>query len=258
MEVPYMCSSFVRVITRISQLLIVILMQYLCLFKRPFLDDFLGFFFERFGVAIWSSGTRYYIVSKLTVFYYSVSPIMRREHFVTHEIMHRKILDPVVDYLLGDLKKTLVFIWDISHCTNSSARSLENYHKFIVFKMDLLKRPFLDDQSKRNGALSFDDLAGQITLEKNGKVLDFFPREVSTDHITALQYAELATKVQGMCKSIRVTLDQHILREELELWLLFDMHFSIEEQDKLVGRIIGTTGAEVLQSMLPWVIFVLT
>ncbi|XP_022014700.2 zinc finger protein BRUTUS [Helianthus annuus] len=109
----------------------------------------------------------------------------------------------------------------------------------------------------RNGALSFDDLAGQITLEKNGKVLDFFPREVSTDHITALQ-AELATKVQGMCKSIRVTLDHHILREELELWPLFDMHFSIKEQDKLMGRIIGTTGAEVLQSMLPWVTFVLT
>ncbi|KAI3817212.1 hypothetical protein L1987_11001 [Smallanthus sonchifolius] len=71
-------------------------------------------------------------------------------------------------------------------------------------------------------------------------------------------YAELATKVQGMCKSIRVTLDQHILREELELWPLFDRHFSIEEQDKLVGRIIGTTGAEVLQSMLPWVTSVLT
>uniref|UniRef100_A0A251SB34 Uncharacterized protein n=1 Tax=Helianthus annuus TaxID=4232 RepID=A0A251SB34_HELAN len=61
-----------------------------------------------------------------------------------------------------------------------------------------------------------------------------------------------------MCKSIRVTLDHHILREELELWPLFDMHFSIKEQDKLMGRIIGTTGAEVLQSMLPWVTFVLT
>ncbi|XP_071686362.1 zinc finger protein BRUTUS-like [Rutidosis leptorrhynchoides] len=71
-------------------------------------------------------------------------------------------------------------------------------------------------------------------------------------------YNDLATKVQGMCKSIRVTLDQHILREELELWPLFDRHFSVEEQDKLVGRIIGTTGAEVLQSMLPWVTSVLT
>ncbi|KAF3597714.1 hypothetical protein DY000_02022786, partial [Brassica cretica] len=41
--------------------------------------------------------------------------------------------------------------------------------------------------------------------------------------------------------------------QELELWPLFDKHFSIQEQDKIVGRIIGTTGAEVLQSMLPWV-----
>ncbi|XP_077244625.1 zinc finger protein-like protein [Tasmannia lanceolata] len=72
------------------------------------------------------------------------------------------------------------------------------------------------------------------------------------------QYNELATKLQGMCKSIRVTLDQHVFREELELWPLFDRHFSVEEQDKIVGRIIGTTGAEVLQSMLPWVTSALT
>ncbi|KAL3512235.1 hypothetical protein ACH5RR_024952 [Cinchona calisaya] len=72
------------------------------------------------------------------------------------------------------------------------------------------------------------------------------------------KYNELATKLQGMCKSIRVSLHQHIYREELELWPLFDEHFSVEEQDKIVGRIIGTTGAEVLQSMLPWVTSALT
>ncbi|XVE64037.1 hypothetical protein DITRI_Ditri07aG0069300 [Diplodiscus trichospermus] len=72
------------------------------------------------------------------------------------------------------------------------------------------------------------------------------------------KYSELATKLQGMCKSIRVSLDHHIFREELELWPLFGRYFSVEEQDKLVGRIIGTTGAEVLQSMLPWVTSVLT
>ncbi|CAD5165963.1 unnamed protein product [Musa acuminata subsp. malaccensis] len=67
------------------------------------------------------------------------------------------------------------------------------------------------------------------------------------------KHNELVTKLQGMCKSLRVTLDNHIFREELELWPLFDKHFSVDEQDKIVGRIIGTTGAEVLQSMLPWV-----
>ncbi|GKV23570.1 hypothetical protein SLEP1_g33279 [Rubroshorea leprosula] len=72
------------------------------------------------------------------------------------------------------------------------------------------------------------------------------------------KYNELETNLQGMCKSIRVTLDHHIYREELELWPLFGKHFSIEEQDKIVGRIIGTTGAEVLQSMLPWVTSALT
>ncbi|RYR57278.1 hypothetical protein Ahy_A05g023000 isoform B [Arachis hypogaea] len=72
------------------------------------------------------------------------------------------------------------------------------------------------------------------------------------------KYNELATKLQGMCKSIRVTLDQHIFREELELWPLFGKYFTVEEQDKIVGRIIGTTGAEVLQSMLPWVTSALT
>ncbi|EXB77523.1 Uncharacterized RING finger protein [Morus notabilis] len=82
---------------------------------------------------------------------------------------------------------------------------------------------------------------------------------VSIDHNDALRkYKELAPKLQGMCKSIRVTLDQHVFREELELWPLFDKHFSVEEQDKIVGQIIGKTGAEVLQSMLPWVTSALT
>ena len=75
---------------------------------------------------------------------------------------------------------------------------------------------------------------------------------------TLREYNELATKLQAMCKSIRVTLDQHVFREELELWPLFDKYFSVEEQDKIVGQIIGKTGAEVLQSMLPWVTSALT
>jgi zinc finger protein-like protein len=84
--------------------------------------------------------------------------------------------------------------------------------------------------------------------------------EAGTSHICSdkkndwdRKHNELLTKLQGMCKSIRVTLSNHVHREELELWPLFDRHFSIEEQDKIVGHIIGTTGAEVLQSMLPWV-----
>ncbi|KAL6969877.1 hypothetical protein U1Q18_029591 [Sarracenia purpurea var. burkii] len=93
---------------------------------------------------------------------------------------------------------------------------------------------------------------------KNANLTGDSSKGSSEAHDSARKYNVLATKVQGMCKSIRVTLDQHVFREELELWPLFDRHFSVEEQDKIVGRIIGTTGAEVLQSMLPWVTSALT
>ncbi|KAL7190612.1 hypothetical protein ACSBR2_022819 [Camellia fascicularis] len=73
------------------------------IFKRPFCNDFLKFCFERFDVAIWSSRTK-------------------------------KIIDGVVDYLLGDMKCKLLFCWDISHCTGTGFRTIENKHKEVVFK----------------------------------------------------------------------------------------------------------------------------
>lgn len=73
------------------------------IFKRPFCNDFLKFCFERFDVAIWSSRTK-------------------------------KIIDGVVDYLLGDMQCKLLFCWDISHCTGTGFRTLENKHKEVVFK----------------------------------------------------------------------------------------------------------------------------
>ncbi|KAJ8636477.1 hypothetical protein MRB53_010744 [Persea americana] len=41
--------------------------------------------------------------------------------------------------------------------------------------------------SKRYGRVAVNDMMSLITLEKNGKALDFFPGEVSTDRITAIQ-----------------------------------------------------------------------
>ncbi|KAI0513596.1 hypothetical protein KFK09_009623 [Dendrobium nobile] len=99
-----------------------------------------------------------------------------------------------------------------------------------------------------------DSVIRTDAIPEEGIVCNSFCHETSWKR----KHNELATKLQGMCKSIRVALDQHVFMEELELWPLFDEHFSVEEQDKIVGRIIGTTGAEVLQSMLPWVTSALT
>ena len=56
-----------------------------------------------------------------------------------------------------------------------------------------------------------------------------------------------------MCAAMRATLEQHVKAEEHELWPLFNEHFTVEEQQHIVGMIIGRSGAEVLQTMLPWI-----
>ena len=61
------------------------------------------------------------------------------------------------------------------------------------------------------------------------------------------------SKLSKMCAAIRASLETHVRAEEKELWPLFTEHFTIQEQEELVGMIIGQTGAEVLQVMLSWV-----
>ncbi|XP_057769738.1 uncharacterized protein LOC130989689 isoform X2 [Salvia miltiorrhiza] len=73
------------------------------IFKRPFCDDFLKFCFQNFAVAVWSSRSK-------------------------------RIIERVVDYLLGDQKDKLLFCWDMSHSTQTGFNTLENIYKPLVFK----------------------------------------------------------------------------------------------------------------------------
>lgn len=63
----------------------------------------------------------------------------------------------------------------------------------------------------------------------------------------------LAGQLQRATAAMRAMLHQHVAAEEQELWPLFAEHFSVAEQEDIVGMIIGRTGAEVMQAMLPWV-----
>ena len=64
---------------------------------------------------------------------------------------------------------------------------------------------------------------------------------------------QITGQLQRNCAAMRATLEQHVRAEEQELWPLFAEHFTTAEQEEIVGRIIGRTGAEALQAMLPWV-----
>ncbi|EPS62427.1 hypothetical protein M569_12362 [Genlisea aurea] len=72
-------------------------------FKRPHCDDFLKFCFEKFNVGIWSSRTK-------------------------------RNVEPILDYLLGNDKQKLAFIWDHSHCVDSGFSSLERRNKPLLVK----------------------------------------------------------------------------------------------------------------------------
>ncbi|GMH21905.1 hypothetical protein Nepgr_023748 [Nepenthes gracilis] len=72
-------------------------------FKRPFCDDFMEFCFERFCVGIWSSRTK-------------------------------RNVDGVVDFLMGEGKRKLLFCWNQFHCTDTGYFTVENKNKPLVLK----------------------------------------------------------------------------------------------------------------------------
>lgn len=72
-------------------------------FKRPFCDEFLDFCFARFNVGVWSSR-------------------MRRN------------VELILDFLMGNAKRKLLFVWDQYHCTNSNLTTIENRKKPLLVK----------------------------------------------------------------------------------------------------------------------------
>ncbi|KAI9174547.1 hypothetical protein LWI28_018993 [Acer negundo] len=72
-------------------------------FKRPYCDDFLRFCFERFNVGIWSSRIK-------------------------------KNVEKVIEFLMGDSRRNLHFIWDAYHCSKTGLNTIENKDKPLVLK----------------------------------------------------------------------------------------------------------------------------
>lgn len=73
-----------------------------------------------------------------------------------------------------------------------------------------------------------------------------------------MKYRQLCFKLQDSCISLKKILNDHIHREEMELWPLFREYFTIEEQEKIIGYMLGRTRAEILQEMIVWLMASLT
>ncbi|CAN4099343.1 unnamed protein product [Withania somnifera] len=73
-----------------------------------------------------------------------------------------------------------------------------------------------------------------------------------------LKHKNLCLNLHDTCISMHKTFTDHIYREEVELWPLFKEHFSVEEQEKIIGDMLGRTKVENIQEMIPWLMVSLT
>ncbi|KAK7291673.1 hypothetical protein RIF29_07000 [Crotalaria pallida] len=72
------------------------------------------------------------------------------------------------------------------------------------------------------------------------------------------RHYHLCRKLQETCKSMHKLLSDHLNREELELWTISRECFSNQEQEKIIGCMLGRIRAEILQDMIPWLMASLT
>ncbi|CAH8355874.1 unnamed protein product [Eruca vesicaria subsp. sativa] len=74
----------------------------------------------------------------------------------------------------------------------------------------------------------------------------------AVDHYRKMKYERLCLSLQEICKSMHKILSEHFQHEETELWGLFRDCFANEEQEKIIGCMLGRISGEILQDMIPW------
>ncbi|KAL1541564.1 zinc finger protein BRUTUS-like [Salvia divinorum] len=65
-------------------------------------------------------------------------------------------------------------------------------------------------------------------------------------------------EIHHTCLSLCKVLSGHMHREEVEIFPLFRESFSVEEEETIIGRMLGSTGAEMLKKVITWLMAHLT
>jgi hypothetical protein len=154
-------------------------------FKRPFCDDFLQFCFERFNVGVWSSRTKRNVKS-------------------------------VLDFIMGETSKKLLFCWDQSLCTETGFNTVENREKPLLLK-ELKKLwekhetnlPWEKGDYDESNTLLLDD--SPYKALRNPPNTAIFP---STYH-----YRNRKDTSLGPCGDLRIYLDKLSLSENVQKYV---------------------------------------
>ena len=95
-----------------------------------------------------------------------------------------------------------------------------------------------------------DATARQQLLHAPQEAAPHSPSDRTESPFFARDYPTRALHIKTLCSAIHASLSIHVRSEEQRIWPLFTKHFTTDEQVKLVGKIIGTTSADVLKTML--------
>ncbi|KAG6403985.1 hypothetical protein SASPL_136219 [Salvia splendens] len=69
---------------------------------------------------------------------------------------------------------------------------------------------------------------------------------------TRARLDKLFLEIHRNCLSMCKVLCDHMYREEVEIFPLFRESFSVDEEEKIIGRMLGTMGAEMLKKVITW------
>lgn len=177
------------------------------------------------------------------------------------------------------LKKDLEHLVNVSSNLAQNDAFLEYFHqRFRLIRLfypihsdseDKVAFPALEAKGKTQNISHSYSMDHKLEIEHFNRI-SFILDQISELHVPVsgggldaqdgrnLKYRQLCVKLHNMCKCMNKILCDHINHEEIELWPLFREEFSIEEQENIIGSMLGRIRAEILEEMIPWLMESLT
>ncbi|KAL1812482.1 hypothetical protein ACET3Z_022547 [Daucus carota] len=179
-----------------------------------------------------------------------------------HILVIHKALMKDLDYLVlasSKLSDNVAFLTDFHH----RLRCVKLMYQIHSASEDDIAFPALEAK------VDFKNISQSYTIDHKLEVEHFIKVSSILDEISRFlvslpndgigtpghrepSYKQLCVKLHDMCISMHKVLSDHIHHEEIELLPLFREHFSIQEQEKIIGCMLGRIKAESLQEIIPW------
>ncbi|CAI9112382.1 OLC1v1012828C2 [Oldenlandia corymbosa var. corymbosa] len=179
-------------------------------------------------------------------------------HLVCFHNALKRDLSHIVS-LSANLSKSNRLFPDFRRCF----QLLQFFYDVHIMWEDEVIFPALESKGKLKSTTHYYTAHDQLDTEQFKKVSlivyklsDLLDNPVTTG-LTNQKCHQLYLELHEACLCMQKVICEHIHHEEIELRPLFARYFSIEEQETIIGRMLGRTGAETLTRIIPWLMSLL-